>query len=221
MNGRVLKREPGRILVAPSLLAADFTRLREEIESVESAGCDWLHIDVMDGHFVPNLTLGPFILEAIRKVTQLPLDVHLMIESPWKSLKDFRSAGADILTVHTEACGERLEETLGLIRSLGAGVGASVRPDTEIDVLIPWLDRIDLVLIMTVYPGFGGQKFMPEVLPKLKSLRSRFHGFLEVDGGIGASTAHPAIAEGADVLVAGTAVFGQPDRKKAIASLRS
>ncbi len=206
--------------IAPSLLSADFTKLAEEIAGVERAGCDWLHIDVMDGHFVPNLTVGPFIVKAIRRVTQLPLDTHLMIEDPEKYIPAFAEAGSDSITVHAEACRGRLADTLRLIRSHGKRSGVSLKPATPIAEIEPHLSAADLVLMMTVNPGFGGQAFMPEVLPKIKQLRTHYGGDIEVDGGINAETARSTVLAGANVLVAGTAIFGKPDVKKAIEALR-
>jgi len=208
-----------KILIAPSLLSCDFSRLKEEIQEVERAGCDWLHVDVMDGHFVPNLTIGPVVVGWIRKCTRLFLDVHLMIEEPLRHLESFRKAGADALTVHVEACSD-VSETLTAVRNLGATVGISVRPKTSVDTLLPYLDRLDLILVMTVEPGFGGQKFMPDMLEKVRRLRPRFQGKISVDGGIDAATAPQALAAGADVLVAGSAIFGQKDRARAIKDLR-
>ncbi len=205
--------------VAPSLLSCDFSRLRDEIKDVEAGGCDLLHIDVMDGHFVPNLTIGPVVIQWIKKSSTLPLDVHLMIEEPIRHLESFRKAGSDSLTVHVEAC-QDIPRTLEAVRKLGAQVGMSLRPKTSVESLFPYLDRLDLVLVMTVEPGFGGQQFMPEMLEKVKTLRKRFRGKISVDGGISAETAPQALAAGADILVAGTAIFGQKDRAQAIRSLR-
>lgn len=207
-------------LVAPSLLSCDFSRLREEIEEVEKAGCDWLHVDVMDGHFVPNLTIGPVVVHWIRKCTSLPLDVHLMIDEPKRYLESFREAGSDRITVHVEAC-QNVPETLTQIRKLGAAAGISLRPKTSIDSIFPYLNQLDMVLVMTVEPGFGGQRFMPDMLVKVKTLRSRFKGKISVDGGIDFETAPQAVAAGADVLVAGTSIFGQKDRAQAIRNLRN
>lgn len=208
-----------QVWIAPSLLSCDFSRLKEEIAEVEAAGCDWLHVDVMDGHFVPNLTIGPVVVNWIRKSTRLPLDVHLMIEEPIQSLEAFRKAGADSLTVHVEAC-QDVTKTLRQIRSLGAEVGISLRPKTSVATLFPFLDELDLILVMTVEPGFGGQHFMPKMLEKVRILRPRFRGKIEVDGGIDAETAREAVQAGADILVAGTAIFGQQDRRRAIEELR-
>lgn len=208
-----------KVLIAPSLLSCDFSRLEAEIEEVEQGGCDWLHVDVMDGHFVPNLTIGPVVLRSIRKCTRLPLDVHLMIEEPLGCLEAFREAGADALTVHIEAC-QDVTRTLQAIRKLGCQAGISLRPKTSAEKIFPFLGELDLVLVMTVEPGFGGQRFMPQMLEKVKAVRSRFQGRISVDGGIDPQTAPPAIQNGANVLVAGTAIFGQKDRAKAIESLR-
>lgn len=208
-----------KILVAPSILAADFSRLAEEIRDVEKAGCDLIHVDVMDGHFVPNLTIGPPVIRCIRKVTTLPLDVHLMIEEPLRSITSFRKAGADWITVHVEAARD-IPQTLEAIRESGAEVGMSLRPKTPVSALEPYLDRLDLILVMTVEPGFGGQAFLPEMVEKVKALRGRFRGKISVDGGIVPETAVVAVRAGANVLVAGTAIFGNPDRSQAILNLR-
>jgi len=206
--------------IAPSLLAADFARLGSEIERVEKAGCDLLHVDVMDGHFVPNLTVGPFIVKAIRKLTKLPLDTHLMIENPAKYIPDFAKAGSDSITVHAEACPNDLEEVIRLIRSYKLGCGVSLKPASPLSMLDKVLDKIDLVLLMTVNPGFGGQSFMPEVLPKVRELRAKFKKDIQVDGGINRETSKEAVRAGANVLVAGTAIFGAPDAAVAIRELR-
>ena len=208
-----------RPLIAPSLLSCDFSRLKSEIEEVEKAGCDWLHLDVMDGHFVPNLTIGPVVISWIRKSTRLPLDVHLMIEEPIRYLESFRKAGSDTLTVHVEACRD-VSKTLEAVRKSGAQCGISLRPKTPVETLFPFLEALDLVLVMTVEPGFGGQSFMPEMLEKVRTLRSRFRGKISVDGGIDPQTAPLAVAAGVDVLVAGTSIFGQKDRSQAIKELR-
>ncbi|MBI3615315.1 MAG: ribulose-phosphate 3-epimerase [Candidatus Omnitrophica bacterium] len=210
---------PQAILVAPSMLAADFGRLAEETRRVEAAGADWIHLDVMDGHFVPNLTIGPQAVAALRPVTRLPLDVHLMIESPDRYLPAFIEAGADRVTVHAEACPD-LKKVVGQIRRLGAKVGVALRPQTGIEVLKPVLDQIDLALLMTVNPGFGGQAFMPEVLPKIESLRKLTDRHIQVDGGINYETARSTHSAGADVMVAGTYIFRSADPKQAIQSLK-
>lgn len=209
----------GKILLAPSLLSADFSRLAEEIRDVENAGCDWLHVDVMDGHFVPNLTIGPVVVNAIRKVTKMPLDVHLMIDAPGRYIEEFRKAGADWITLHVEA-EKDIRETLLAIKRLGAKAGLSLRPKTTIAELEPYLNDLDLILVMSVEPGFGGQSFIPETMAKVKALRSKFSKLISVDGGIDPKNASQAIAAGADVLVAGSAIFGKKDRGQAIQDFR-
>lgn len=209
-----------RRLIAPSILSADFGRLAEEIRNVEQAGSDWIHIDVMDGHFVPNLTIGPPIIRKIRKTTKLPFDVHLMIEEPLRYVPEFRKAGADYLTVHVEAC-QDVTSTLGAIRQSGAKVGISLRPKTAVSKLEPYLKMLDLILVMTVEPGFSGQDFMPEMLEKFDWLRPRFSGLISVDGGINLETAGLCARHGADVFVAGTSIFNETDRKTFIRKLRN
>ena len=212
------------VIIAPSLLACDFGRLSDEIHKVETAGADWLHVDVMDGHFVPNLTVGPVIVEAIRRSSRVPLDVHLMMNHPEQYLKQFLDAGAQYLTVHLEAPGLRnesvLRNVLTTIRQGGARAGLSLRPRTSAESLKPFLELLDLVLVMTVEPGFGGQAFMPEVVPKVEQLREWFPGDLAVDGGINAQTGALCRAAGANVFVAGTYVFRSPSYKDAIQSFR-
>ncbi len=208
-----------RILVAPSMLAADFGRLAEETRRVEAAGADWIHLDVMDGHFVPNLTIGPLAVAALRPVTQLPLDVHLMIEHPDQYIPSFIESGADRVTVHAEACSD-LPQVVRQIRKLGAKVGVALRPQTGIEVLHHCLDQIDLALLMTVDPGFGGQAFMPQVLPKIEVLRKRFDRYIQVDGGINHETARLTQSAGADVMVSGTYIFRAADVAQAIAALK-
>ena len=210
---------PQRILVAPSMLAADFGRLAEETRRVEAAGADWIHLDVMDGHFVPNLTIGPQAVSALRPVTKLPLDVHLMIEAPDQYIPSFIEAGADRVTVHAEACPD-LKKVVEQVRRLGAKVGVAMRPQTGIEMLNSVLDQIDLALLMTVNPGFGGQQFMAEVLPKIEHLRKRFDRYIQVDGGINHETARATQSAGADVMVAGTYIFQAADASQAIASLK-
>ena len=206
--------------IAPSVLSADFTKLSSEIEKVEKAGCDMIHIDVMDGHFVPNITVGPFIVKAIRRLTPLPLDTHLMIENPEKYIPQFVEAGSDGITVHVEACAGRMDAVIRLIRSHKVRVGLSLKPATPLSEIEKFLPFIDLVLVMTVNPGFGGQSFMPEVLPKIEKLRQKFSGDIEVDGGINSKTALDVIRAGANILVAGTAIFGKEDVRKAVKELR-
>lgn len=207
------------VKIAPSILSADFSNLGREIADVERGGCDVIHVDVMDGHFVPNLTLGAPVVKSIRKTTQLPMDVHLMIDEPIRFVEDFKKAGTDWLTVHVEACRD-LPGTLDAIRKAGMKTGMSLRPGTSVEALEPYLDQLELVLVMTVEPGFGGQSFMADQLEKVRWLRKRFQGMISVDGGVNAQTAHEVRTAGADILVAGTAVFGQTDRAAAIRGLR-
>lgn len=206
-------------LIAPSILSADFSRLAEEIRDVEGGGSDWIHVDVMDGHFVPNLTIGPPVIRWIRKAAKLPLDVHLMIEEPSRYLKEYRASGADWITVHVEACRD-VKGTIDQIRALGAKAGISLRPKTPVSALEPYLNWVDLILVMMVEPGFGGQEFMPAMLDKVRELRGRFKGFISVDGGINLETGAQAAQAGADVFVAGSAIFKERDRKLFIKRLR-
>lgn len=212
------------IKIAPSILSADFARLGEEVRAVAAAGADYIHIDVMDGHFVPNLTIGPLVVEAVRKVTALPLDVHLMIENPDRYIADFAQAGADIITVHQEAV-PHLHRTVQLIKGLGKRAGVSINPATPATTLDVILDDLDLVLVMTVNPGFGGQGFIASGLAKIAALRREIarRGLaveLEVDGGVKTDNIDRIAAAGADVFVAGSAVFGAPDYAATIAELR-
>lgn len=214
-----------RIRVAPSLLAADFGRLREEVAAIEAAGADWLHLDVMDGHFVPNISFGPVLLAALRKHTRLPFDVHLMITPVDPFLQAFVDAGADHITLHPEA-GPHLHRSLQTIRGLGRKAGIVLNPATPLDTVAWTLDLVDIILVMSVNPGFGGQVFLPSQLPKIAALRRMIDDSgqsiaLAVDGGITARTAPSVIAAGADTLIAGTAVFGAPDYAAAIRDLRS
>ena len=215
---------PDSIIIAPSILSADFGRLAEEVKAIEAAGADWVHVDVMDGRFVPNITLGPPIVKAIRAATTLPVDVHLMIVEPEKYLDDFANAGADGLTVHVEAS-PHLHRTLQHVRSLGKRAGVVLNPSTHEDTIRYVLDVTDLVLVMSVSPGFGGQAFIPEVLPKVRAIRRMIDAttrsiHLEIDGGITPDTVALATEAGARVLVAGSAVFSHPPYADAVARLR-
>ncbi len=210
--------------IAPSILSADFSRLGEEVRTVAAAGADYIHIDVMDGHFVPNITLGPLVVEAVRKVTDLPLDVHLMITEPDRYIPDFAAAGADIIVVHAEACWH-LHRTIQLIKSLGKKAGVSLNPATPIQQLDHVVDELDLVLLMTVNPGFGGQSFIEACIPKIQSLRAMLdrRGLeteLEVDGGVKPDNIARISHAGADVFVAGSAVFGSNDYTATIGDLK-
>lgn len=210
--------------IAPSLLSADFTRLGAELAAAEEAGADWIHVDVMDGHFVPNITLGPFIVEAVKRTTSLPLDVHLMIETPERYVDAFVRAGASTVGIQVEAC-PHLHRTIGQIHDAGARACVVLNPATPAAAIEPVLGDVDQVLVMTVNPGFGGQKFIEATLPKLETLRNWIDDrgldvALEVDGGVAIETIGRAAAAGADVFVAGTAVFGAPDYAEAITALR-
>ena len=212
------------IKVAPSVLSADFARMGEEIKSVELAGADMIHMDVMDGVFVPNITFGIKMVADVRKITKLPLDCHLMIVHPEKYVSEFAKAGADYITVHYEACKESLAETLKLIKSFGVKCGLVINPDTPVSCVESELALCDMVLVMSVFPGFGGQKFIADVLEKCKEIRGILDEgnpscLLEIDGGINSETAKLAAASGCDVLVAGSSVFGKADRAEAIESL--
>lgn len=212
------------VKIAPSILSANFSKLGEEIKEVEEGGADYIHVDVMDGHFVPNLTIGPLIVEAIRPITSLPLDVHLMIEHPDLYIKDFAKAGADILTVHVEAC-PHLHRTIQLIKEQGVKAGVVLNPATPISSIQHIIEEVDLVLLMTVNPGFGGQKFISSVIPKIKELHSLVKEKdlsidIEIDGGVNSETALSCVEAGANVLVAGSAIFNQSDRRLAIQQIR-
>ncbi len=213
------------VTVAPSILSADFARLGEEVTEIAHAGADWVHVDVMDGRFVPNMTIGPLVVQAVRRVTTLPLDVHLMIVEPERYVEAFAEAGADVITVHAEAC-PHLHRVVQQIHALGKRAGVSLNPHTPEDVLRYVVDDLDLVLVMSVNPGFGGQSFIPEVLPKIRALRAMIDATgraidLEVDGGIKPGTARKVVEAGANVLVAGSAVFGHDDYGAAIRELRA
>ena len=213
------------IKIAPSILSANFARLEEDIKDVERGGADYIHVDVMDGQFVPNITIGPLIVEAIRPITQLPLDVHLMIENPDQYINAFAKAGADILTVHVEAC-HHLHRTVQQIKTKGMKAGVVLNPHTPVSMIEHVIEDVDLVLLMTVNPGFGGQSFIHSVLPKIKQVadiveKRKLQVEIEVDGGVNPETAKLCIEAGANVLVAGSAIYNQKDRSQAITKIRN
>ena len=224
-----------RILVAPSILSSDFARLKEEIKKVEDSGADMIHIDVMDGHFVPNITIGPLIVEAVRRSTGLPLDVHLMIEEPHRFIKEFVNAGSDIITIHAEAYGRdtkkgsskmthkidesRVKEVLSQIKGFGKKAGISLNPDSPFCIQ-GVLEDVDMILIMSVHPGFGGQGFIERVLPKIKEVSALYSGDIEVDGGISDKNVRSVIDSGANIIVAGSYFFGAKDPREAVKRLR-
>ena len=216
-----------KIQISPSILSADFSNLEKDIKKLETAGADMIHVDVMDGHFVPNITIGPPVIKALRGKTSLPFDVHLMISPVHKYIKDFANAGADIITIHPEAT-PNLQESIDEIKSFKKKVGISLNPDTKIDIVEDYLDKVDLILIMSVYPGFGGQKFISDVLEKIKGLKNlkdkkKLNFDIEVDGGINFSNFKSVIDAGANVLVSGTTIFKENngDIKKNIDFLKS
>lgn len=213
------------IKISPSILSCDYSKMGEEFKRMKDCGADWMHIDVMDGHFVPNITLGAPIVKCMRKCSDLVFDVHLMISDPKKYIPDFVKAGADIITFHVES-DSPVEETVDLIRSLGCKAALSVKPKTPVEVVFPYLDKLSMVLVMTVEPGFGGQSFMADMMDKVKLLRAECEkrGLdmdIQVDGGINEKNAGLAVESGANVLVAGSAIFGSADPKATIASLRN
>lgn len=213
------------VKIAPSILSADFSKLGEEIKDVERGGADLIHVDVMDGHFVPNITIGPLVVESIRPITKLPLDVHLMIEKPDQYIESFAKAGADYITVHVEAC-THLHRTIQFIKSFGVKAGVVLNPATPVQWIEPMIEELDMVLLMSVNPGFGGQKFIPFVVDKIKQVHdlAKQKGVeieIEVDGGVNEETARACVEAGATILVAGSAVFNQEDREKAISLLKS
>tara|TARA_B100001250_G_scaffold341791_1_gene309900 strand:- start:3589 stop:4248 length:660 start_codon:yes stop_codon:yes gene_type:complete len=216
-----------KIQISPSILSADFSQLGNEIKRLEDGGADFIHVDVMDGHFVPNLTIGPPVIKTLRKYTNIPFDVHLMISPVHKYIKDYADAGADIITIHPEAT-ENLQDSINLIRKLKKKVGVSLNPDTNISVLNNHFSNIDLILIMSVFPGFGGQKFIPDVLKKIKKLKeikekSKYNFDIEVDGGINFFNSKEVLKAGANILVSGTTIFKENngDIKKNIEKLKS
>lgn len=212
------------ILISPSILSADFARLAEEVARAEQAGADWLHVDVMDGHFVPNLTIGAPVVAALKRVAKVPLDVHLMISNPLKYAADFAAAGADLLTFHIEVCPtpDHARAIIAEFRRLGIKkVGVSLNPEASVDRVLPILGAVDLVLVMSVHAGFGGQKFMPEMLTKTRALRREgFAGYVEMDGGLNAETVPLCAEAGCDVFVSGSALFGAADMKATITRFR-
>lgn len=211
------------ILVSPSILSADFANLERDIKKVETAGADWLHVDVMDGHFVPNISIGVPVVKSVKKVASIPLDVHLMIENPEKYIVAFAKAGADIITVHYEACEDTLDEVISMIRKLNLKVGVSIKPKTSPERLFPYLDKIDMVLIMTVEPGFGGQEFMHHCAMKIPLIKQKVSDnfIIQVDGGVNNITSKICTSLGANCLVAGSFIYSSEDVRHAINSLKN
>lgn len=209
-------------IIAPSILSSDFANLGNEIKRIEQNGADWVHVDVMDGHFVPNLTIGAPVVKALKRVSSIPLDVHLMIDNPEKYIKDFALAGSAYITFHYEATKEKTVEVIDMIKSYGVKVGISIKPKTSVDEIKDYINKVDMVLVMTVEPGFGGQKFMTDCADKIKEIRlyAEKNIIIEVDGGINAQTAQYCKNLGANALVAGNYVFTAENMKEAIASLR-
>jgi ribulose-phosphate 3-epimerase len=212
-------------LIAPSILSADFSRLGDEVKAVERVGADWIHVDVMDGHFVPNITIGPLVVKAVRGVTELPLDVHLMIEDPDLYLEDFAKAGSTLVTVQVEAC-VHLDRTIHAIKALNVKAGVALNPATPLSTIEWVLEDVDMVLVMSVNPGFGGQKFIPQALQKIRDLKPMIRAknpdvLIEVDGGINQETIRSVSEAGADVFVAGSAIFGSSDYGKTVGKFRS
>ncbi|XP_073139582.1 ribulose-phosphate 3-epimerase, chloroplastic [Henckelia pumila] len=226
-SSRVDKFSKSDIIVSPSILSANFSKLGEQIKAVEAAGCDWIHVDVMDGRFVPNITIGPLVVDALRPVTDLPLDVHLMIVEPEQRVPDFIKAGADIVSVHCEQSSTiHLHRTLNQVKSLGAKAGVVLNPGTPLSCIEYVIDVVDLVLIMSVNPGFGGQSFIESQIKKISDLRrlcaeKGVNPWIEVDGGVGPNNAYQVIEAGANALVAGSAVFGAPDYAAAIKGIKT
>lgn len=224
---RVDKFSKSDIIVSPSILSANFSKLGEQVKAVEKAGCDWIHVDVMDGRFVPNITIGPLVVDSLRPVTDLPLDVHLMIVEPDQRVPDFIKAGADIVSVHCEQSSTiHLHRTIDQIKSLGAKAGVVLNPGTPLTAIEYVLDAVDLVLIMSVNPGFGGQSFIESQVKKISDLRricaeKGLNPWIEVDGGVGPKNAYKVIEAGANALVAGSAVFGAPDYAEAIKGIKT